>query len=79
MNRIFAAMLLLPLAACGKQEDLRPAAGKSLPQRPAMARETPTPEELLEPGPVARPSRNIEQVRRSRERRDDPFDLPPSD
>lgn len=78
MRRFAALTLLAALAACGKQEPLRPAEGQALPPKPAMARETPTPEELLKASPEARPQRNTEQVRRSRERRDDPFDLPPT-
>lgn len=69
---------LLALAACGKREDLKPAAGHTLPVKPAMAKDTPGTKELLTPGPEARPERRVEQIRRSQEREDDPFDLPPS-
>jgi hypothetical protein len=71
-------LALLTLAACGKQEALKPEAGHSLPPKPAMAKDTPTTDELLTPGPEARPERSTEQIRRSQERQDDPFDLPPS-
>lgn len=77
--RKLAIAALFVLAACGKQEDLKPAAGHSLPVKPAMAKEAPKTQELLTPGPEARPERRVEQIRRSREREDDPFDLPPSD
>jgi len=79
MKRL-AIILLIGLAGCGKQEALKPASGHSLPPKPAMAKDTPTTDELLTPGPEARPERSTEQsqVRRSQERRDDPFDLPPS-
>lgn len=74
-----AILTLLVLAACGKKEDLKPAAGGSLPVKPAMAKDVPSTQELLTPGPEARPERRVEQIRRSQEREDDPFDLPPSD
>ena len=72
-----AIVMLLALAACGRKEPLRPPEGHSLPPKPAMAEEAPTTQELLTPGPEARPERNMEQIRRSQEREDDPFDLPP--
>lgn len=78
MKRLLPLAILLALAACGKREDLRPATGKTMPMKPAMARETPTTRELLTPSPEARPERNVEQVKRSQPRPDDPFDLPPT-
>lgn len=77
MKRLAACALILLAAACGKQEALRPAPGHALPQKPALAKETPTAEQLLTPTTEARPERNVEQVRRSRDRTEDPFDLPP--
>ncbi|NNC60658.1 MAG: hypothetical protein HKO05_11795 [Erythrobacter sp.] len=65
------------LAACGQQADLKPQAGQSLPPAPfGMARQ-PSPAELLEPDTLAAPERSVELRRRSEEREDDPFDLPP--
>lgn len=78
MKPALPVVLLLALAACGKQEDLRPASGHSLPQKPATALEQPTTKQLLTPGPEARPKRNTERIRRSQEQEADPFDLPPS-
>lgn len=77
MKWLAAIALLALVSACGKQEQLRPAPGKALPQKPAMAKDTPTADQLLTPSVEARPERNIEQVRRSRDRTEDPFDLPP--
>lgn len=77
---LFAAVtatFLLSLAGCGSRQDLRPAEGQSLPVAPAMATSTPTPAELLEPPPIARPERVNEVLRRSEEREEDRFDLPP--
>ncbi|MBC2776175.1 hypothetical protein [Parasphingopyxis marina] len=75
-----AAFLLAPalvLTACGGREPLQPAQGESMPVAPAMARATPTTDELLEPTTQQRPERVDELLRRSEEREDDPFDLPP--
>lgn len=66
-------------SACGQRADLRPAQGQALPQRPALASRTPTPDELLTPPPYAKPQRVDELIRRSEPRRPDRFDLPPPD
>jgi len=66
------------LAACGNMEPLQPKAGQGMPAKPAMAARAPTTEELLTPPPVARPARQDDGLRRSEEREDDPFDLPPT-
>jgi predicted small lipoprotein YifL len=80
MNRIVILLLATaPLAACGLREPLQPPPGESMPPPAAMARRAPTTEELLTPPPIARPERVDELLRRSEERRDDRFDLPPPD
>ncbi|HEX8257027.1 MAG TPA: hypothetical protein VF589_05295 [Allosphingosinicella sp.] len=71
-----AASLLLA-AGCGGREPLRPAPGQSMPVAPAMAAAAPTTADLLTPPPIARPQRVDELLRRSEEREDDRFDLPP--
>ena len=71
-----AAALLL--GACGNREPLVPAQGASLPPKPALAAAQPTTEELLTPPPMARPDRQDDSLRRSEERVDDRFDLPPT-
>jgi hypothetical protein len=71
------AVLMLSLAGCGSQQKLKPSAGQKMPVTPAMARTTPTPVELLDPPPIARPERVNEVLTRSQEREDDRFDLPP--
>jgi hypothetical protein len=68
----------LALAACGGKNELQPAPGAALPPAPYAARATPTPSELMTPSTQARPQRSDELLRRSEERRDDRFDLPPS-
>lgn len=69
--------MMLALAACGSRDPLRPAVGEGMPVAPAMAREEPTTDDLLEPTTQQRPERVDELLRRSEEREDDPFDLPP--
>ena len=73
---LLAALPLL--AACGSREPLHPKAGQALPPKAAMAARAPTTEELLKAPPTARPERQDEGLRRSEEREDDPFDLPPT-
>ena len=78
MKRAALALALL-LAGCGMREPLRlPAGGEAAPP-PAMAREPLTTDQMLTPPPIARPVRVDELLRRSDERRDDRFDLPPGD
>jgi hypothetical protein len=76
--RIAVLALALLAAACGKVEPLRPAAGDALPPAPAAAARAPTTDELLTPPPIARPTRTEDTLRRSEQREDDRFDLPPS-
>jgi hypothetical protein len=65
------------LAGCGKVTDLKPAPGQHLPVKPAMARTTPTPKELLTPPAYAAPERVDELMKKSEPREADEFDLPP--
>lgn len=79
MMRAAAALTLaaLALAGCAQQTALEPAPGASLPPAPYGAKSTPDADALLTPPPQAAPQRNVELRRRSEERADDPFDLPP--
>lgn len=81
MNRTIAfwpLLAILPLlAACAQTADLTPAPGNDLPVAPYGREDRLTAEELLEPDPQALPERSVELRRRSEEREDDPFDLPP--
>ena len=77
MRIVLPITIALLLSACGGREALRPRAGESLPPKPAFAETRPTAAELIEPSTQARPERSDELLRRSEEREDDRFDLPP--
>ena len=67
----------LALSACGARAPLEPAAGNSLPPPAFGTADRPDTEQLLELEALAAPERSVELRRRSEEREDDPFDLPP--
>jgi hypothetical protein len=76
-----AAIILLAasamLTACGNRASLEPQQGKGLPAAP-YGREAPlSADALLGPPPQAVPERSVELRRRSEERENDAFDLPP--
>jgi hypothetical protein len=71
------AALALALASCGGRQPLKPVEGQSLPAVPVGATTAPTAAQLTTPSIQARPQRNVELLDRSKERGDDPFDLPP--
>jgi hypothetical protein len=75
--RFVAVALALFLGACGSKVDLKPAAGHALPVAPIGREDRPTAAELLVRTPQAAPERSVELRKRSEEREDDPFDLPP--
>jgi hypothetical protein len=68
----------LTLTGCGSRDPLRPRTAQETPVKPATAARAPTTVELLTPPPIARPERQDEGLSRSQERKDDPFDLPPT-
>jgi hypothetical protein len=71
------AVCVAALGACGKREDLKPAAGEAPPPLPIGAKVQPTTEELTTPDAQARPTRSDELLKRSEQREPDDFDLPP--
>ena len=77
--RLTLAVSMLALASCGRVSDLEPQAGKSLPQKPALAGRALTAEELLALPPQADPKRVDELGRRGEIREPDRFDMPPPD
>jgi hypothetical protein len=74
---ILALTALVALSGCGSREALRLKPGATLPPKPAMAATTPTVDELLTPPADARPDRSDELLKKSEERPDDRFNLPP--
>lgn len=78
-NRLAIAALVLALGACGQTADLQPQAGKSLPQKPALASQPLTAAQLLALPPQADPDRVDELNKRGAPREGDRFDLPPPD
>ena len=79
MRPLAALTLLLALAACGVRADLKPQPGKQLPVAPYGRAEQLTSTQLLELPPQAAPERSVELRKRSEERADDPFELPPQE
>jgi len=77
IRTILTAVALLALAACGKRDALRPADGHSLPPKPASAAAQPDVDSLMTPPVETRPGRSDDVLRRSEERPDDRFNLPP--
>ena len=79
MRRLIFAPLLLGLCACGVKADLKPVAGTALPVAPYGRADQPTAGDLVKTTPQAAPERSVELRKRSEERTDDPFELPPED
>ena len=79
MRRIAALILILALSACGVKADLKPQAGKDLPVTPYGRGDQPSSAHLLKSTTQAAPERSVELRKRSEERADDPFDLPPAE
>ncbi|OHC99332.1 MAG: hypothetical protein A3H25_04430 [Sphingomonadales bacterium RIFCSPLOWO2_12_FULL_63_15] len=71
------AVAALVLAGCGGRPALKPLKDQKLPAVPVGAATAPTGGELMAPSIQARPERNVELLTQSRQRSDDPFDLPP--
>lgn len=76
-RRIAIVALALLLAACGREQQLRPARGASLPPKPATSPTTPDARALLTAPTELRPGRSDELLTKSQTRPDDRFDLPP--
>jgi hypothetical protein len=77
MRKLVALALAALLAACGQKAKLEPLAGQPLPAVPYGAAVRPDAEKLLELDTIAAPERSVELRKKSEERADDPFDLPP--
>lgn len=77
MRAAIALIAFAALSACGARAPLTPVEGTSLPPAPLGTPDKPEAEQLLELETLAAPERSVELRRRSEEREDDPFDLPP--
>ncbi len=77
MRKLVALGCAALVAGCGTTTPLTPPKGASLPTAPYGATDRPAAEELLRREALAAPERSVELRRRSEERQDDPFDLPP--
>lgn len=81
MSRLLKPVLAIALSgalcACGSRAPLEPLASNALPATPYGESDQPDAEQLLELPTLAAPERSVELRRRSEEREDDPFDLPP--
>lgn len=75
---IAAALLTLALAGCGSKKDLFRPEGDPVPAKPATDSDPLTSEEMIEPSSQSRPQRADEILRRSERRKEDKFDLPPT-
>ena len=78
-KRLPIVALVVALAACGRTADLEPQAGKSLPQKPALASRPLDADELLALPPYAAPNRVDELNKKGEVRTADRFDMPPAD
>ncbi|MFY7836907.1 MAG: hypothetical protein ACOVQ0_11585 [Novosphingobium sp.] len=67
----------LALGACGNRAELKLAPDQTPPPIPYGREVQPGADDLLKPPAQAVPARNVEPRRRSQDREDDPFDLPP--
>lgn len=77
MKQVLLITALVALSGCGARGDLKLAEGQALPPAPFGATATPTPADLLQPAPQARPARSDDLIQSSERRRSDEFDLPP--
>lgn len=75
---VVGSLLVLALAGCGSKKDLFRPEGDRVPAMPATDRDALTSEEMITPSAQARPKRADEILRRSEKRKEDKFDLPPT-
>lgn len=72
-----ALVVLLLLAACGKQGKLAPVPPRPAPLQAAETVKPKTPEDMLKLAPQAAPARVDDPVQDAQKRPDDHFNLPP--
>ena len=73
----FGIAAALLLAGCGKVYQLHPAEGRAMPAKAAQALKAPPVDQFIAAPSQTRPERVDDLLRKSEERRDDKFDLPP--
>lgn len=71
--------IMVALSACGSKATLKPRQGAAPVPAPHGREEPLSADALLDPPPQALPERSVELRKRSEEREDDPFDLPPAE
>jgi hypothetical protein len=76
-TRVALAIGLLLLAGCGQREKLKAAPGEGSPPKAATAPAALDTNALLTPPVESRPGRSDDALRKSQERPDDRFNLPP--
>lgn len=79
MRALAVSLLMLLAVGCGQKSDLKPVKGRDLPVAPYGSDESKSASQLLQVPPQAAPERSVELRKRSEEREDDPFDLPPGE
>ncbi len=77
MRRLALLIGLVLIAGCGKQDDLKPRTGTSLPIKPTTAMTAPSAKDLHTPPTQAKPDLVDDPLTKSVERPDDKFHLPP--
>ena len=77
MRKALVVIVALALSACANKRELTPVKSASLPPAPYGSDTKPSADALLQVPPQAQPDRSVELRKRSEERKDDPFDLPP--
>ncbi|MBU6207264.1 MAG: hypothetical protein KGQ42_06210 [Alphaproteobacteria bacterium] len=78
MIRIILVLVgVATITACGNRGELHPKAGQSMPVKPLYAKGTPSVNQLLTPNTQQRPQRGDDLLDLSKDRNNDPYDLPP--
>src|SRR3546814_18209521 len=78
MRKCSVLLVALTLSACGSRTTLTPPEGQSLPPKPLAAKETPTPQELMEPSDKARPGRSDELQKQTQKKKPNELELTPT-
>lgn len=77
-GKLALLLAIAGLSACGSQKALSPRPGMATAPVANGADRPATADEMMKASSQARPDRSAEPLKRSTEREQDPFDLPPS-